>query len=759
MNTGVIKGGRSRGRAIRVLLIDNNSEEVHRVKQLLSNPNTNQLFEFAHTEKLRSGLTYLAKQGADVVLVSLVLPESKGLEAFIQIQSKHPFIPVIVIASVAHEQLALEAVHRGAQDYWLREQDENGKLAYMMRHAIERKRSEYVLRESERRLKKQNEVLTRLVKSKNFSIGNVDGALREITKSSSETLEVDRVGVWLYDNNDAELHCVMLFQKDSGFLTTGERISVAKLSNYIASFEHDRFIAVHDIGSDKRAQDLTDSHLSQIGVQAVLDAPIRVRGRTIGFLCHWQIGKSREWALEEQVFAGSMADLISLAIETGERKRVEDKLERLAYYDVLTDLPNRQLFVDQLNRVIMSARQNQSLAGALFLGLDHFKRINDTLGHAGGDELLQAVARRLKLELHPNDTVGRIGGDAFAVLLSSIQKTKDAADIAHRIATVFKSPFVIREHEFFMSWSVGISFYPMDGRDAATLLKNADTAMFRAKQQGRNNYQFYSPAMNAKALERLVLENSLRHALERNEFRVYYQPIVDVKSGEITGAEALLRWEHPNLGLISPGEFIPLAEETGLIVPIGEWVLKTACKQNQSWQAKGYDPIRVTVNLSARQFQHEDLVEMVKETLKEAGLPPTSLEMELTESLIMHSADRSVTILRDLSAMGIKLAIDDFGTGYSSLNYLKRFPIHTLKIDHSFIRDISTDPDDAAIVRAIISMAHSLKIEVVAESVETQEQLEFLKSNHCNKIQGFIFSRPVPAEAFEQLLAQKKMKR
>jgi diguanylate cyclase (GGDEF)-like protein len=752
------QNGQGKDPSIRVLLIDNDPDEARRVKQLLSKPRSNIDFELECKEQLGSGLDYLNRKAADIVLVNLSSMNNQGLDSFIQIQAKKPSVPIIVIAHVEHEDLALEAVRQGAQDYWLKGQEEELKLAYVMRHAIARKRSEYVLRESERRLHKHNQALTQLVKSKNFAMGHVHEALQEIIKTAAETLEVNRTGVWLYDNNDQEIHCTIAYQRDQGFLTSDKRVDVAKFTNYFASHEHARSIAVHNIHKDKRAQELLDSHLTEFGVKAFLDAPIRLRGRIIGFLCHWQNENTRHWALEEQTFASSMADLVALAIEVGDRKQAEEQLERLAYYDSLTNLPNRPLFVEELSRSILTARQYQTLVSVLYLGLDHFKRINDTLGHAGGDELLKAVAERLKGELNPKDRVSRIGGDAFAILLSNISKTKDAVDVTNRIANVFKAPFLIHGQEFFMSWSVGISFYPMDGRDASTLLKNSDTAMFRAKQQGRNNFQFYSPAMNAKALERLVLENSLRHALERDEFRVHYQPIIDLKTGRITCAEALLRWEHPNLGLISPGEFIPLAEETGLIVPIGEWVFKTACMQNKSWQTKGYDPVRVTVNLSARQFQHEDLVKMIKDGLKEAGLKPQSLELELTESLIMHNAEKSTATLRDLSAMGLKLSIDDFGTGYSSLNYLKRFPIHTLKIDRSFVRDITTDPDDAAIVKAIISMAHSLKIEVVAESVETQEQLEFLRSHGCDKIQGFIFSRAVPFDAFEQLLAKKSMK-
>jgi diguanylate cyclase (GGDEF)-like protein len=434
------------------------------------------------------------------------------------------------------------------------------------------------------------------------------------------------------------------------------------------------------------------------------------------------------------------------------------ELNHLAYHDALTDLPNRTLFEDRLTQALILAERNRQTLGILFLSLDGFKNVHDTLGRALGDRLLQKVAERLRSNAHRGETVARFEGDEFALLLTQIGGTEggDVVEVIFQINESLKLPFVVGGHELFITTSVGITLYPDDGADAPTLLKNADAALYRAKEQGGDNYQFYTADMNAKAMKRLTLENSLRRALERNEFEVYYQPVLDTNTRKIVGMEALLRWRHPELGLVQPAEFIPLAEVTGMIVPIGEWVLRTACAQSKSWQEAGFAPLALAVNLSARQFQQQNLSEVVVLILQETGLNPHDLGLELTESSIMKNAESAVRTLGGLKAMGVKIAIDDFGTGYSSLGYLKRLPIDTLKIDRSFVRDVTADPDDAALVMAIITLAHNLRLKVVAEGVETEEQLSFLHLLRCDEWQGYLFSKPLPVEAFEGLLLQEQ---
>lgn len=447
--------------------------------------------------------------------------------------------------------------------------------------------------------------------------------------------------------------------------------------------------------------------------------------------------------------AGALCGYRGVDRDITERKRYESQIERQANYDELTGLANRNLFMDRLKQAQAYAHRHESGLAVLFIDLDNFKHINDSLGHDSGDLLLTQVASRLSDSVNEGDTVTRQGGDEFVLILS---EEGDAQTVSQNILKAMSTPFDINGRELRITCSIGIACYPKDGEDQQTLLKNADAAMYRAKELGRNNAQYYTAGMNIKAMERLELENGLYHALARNEFLLHYQPQVDLRTGEIVGMEALVRWQHPERGLVSPAIFIPVAEDSGLIVPLGEWVLRTACAQNKAWQLAGHKPISVAVNLSARQFRQPGLVEKVADILKETELDPTCLELELTESLVMQDVEKTIATLSRLKVMGVKLSIDDFGTGYSSLSYLKRFPIDTLKIDQSFVRDITTDPDDAAIARSIISMAHDMQLRVIAEGVETEAQKSFLSLRRCDEIQGYLFSKPVPAVEFEKLL-------
>ncbi|MBI5196613.1 MAG: EAL domain-containing protein [Nitrospirae bacterium] len=444
------------------------------------------------------------------------------------------------------------------------------------------------------------------------------------------------------------------------------------------------------------------------------------------------------------------------------RKQAEDTIKYMAYYDSLTGLPNRSLFNDRLSQVILQAQRNNQKLAVIFLDLDRFKNINDTLGHPTGDLLLKAVADRLSKSLRQSDTIShdvideftisRHGGDEFTILLPGVNHVRDAARVAQKVLDILTEKFSVGIHELFISASAGISMYPADGDNAETLVKNADIAMYTAKEHGRNNYQFFTSAMNASVFERLTVENSLRKAIKKDEFILHYQPRVDIKTGRITGMEALVRWQHPEFGLVPPAQFIPIAEETGLIIPIGEQILWKTCRQNKIWQDAGLPHLRVGVNLSARQFQQQNLVEMISLALNNTGLSSAWLEIEITESTIMKDVSRTVRVLNKIHDMGVQIAIDDFGTGYSSLSYLKAFPIDMLKIDRAFLMGVTINPNDAAIVNAIIAMAHILKLKVIAEGVETEEQLNFLRSGQCDDMQGYFFSRPLPPEELEQLL-------
>jgi diguanylate cyclase (GGDEF)-like protein/PAS domain S-box-containing protein len=434
-------------------------------------------------------------------------------------------------------------------------------------------------------------------------------------------------------------------------------------------------------------------------------------------------------------------------------KESEEQFRQLAHYDILTQLPNRALFYDRLAHSIAQAKRNKWVLAVLFIDVDRFKHVNDTFGHAAGDQLLKQVSRRLAECVRSDDTVGRLSGDEFAIVLTRLAAAEDAATVAKKIVEVLNTPFQLEGAELFVTASIGITVYPSDSTEQDTLIRNADVAMYRAKERGRNNYQFYTPEMNTRTREMLNMEGELRRALDRDEFVLHFQPKVSLATGRITGVEALLRWRHPERGLVPPGEFIPLLEETGLIVQAGDWVLRAVCRQLNQWKRDGIRPMPVAINLSARQFLAPDLAQSIRQILEENEIAAELLEVEITESSVMTNAEEAIRTLEYLESLGVQTAIDDFGTGYSSLSYLKRFPLRALKVDRSFVRDITTDLDDAAITQAVISMAHSLGLKVVAEGVETEAQLSFLTRYGCDEVQGFLFSRPVPGDECSVLIA------
>ena len=433
-------------------------------------------------------------------------------------------------------------------------------------------------------------------------------------------------------------------------------------------------------------------------------------------------------------------------------ERANEQLQHAASHDGLTGLPNRSLLTDRLQQAIAHAQRSGTSFAAVIIDLDRFKSVNDSLGHLAGDELLREMASRLSTLLRSSDTLARMGGDEFVLLLRDMHARADIERVLAKVQAEITRPLVVAAVELQITSSVGVAIFPQDARDGPTLLKHADAAMYQAKNAGRNAFEFYVEGMASFARERLELESGLRRALDRGEFVVHYQPKVDTQTGRINGAEALIRWMHPTRGMVPPGDFIPLAEETGMILPIGEWVLREACRQLRRWHDAGFGRLRMSVNLSAEQFQQGNLVSMVKSALKDAGIDPTYLILELTESSVMRDAERSVRILTQLAALGVRISVDDFGTGYSSLSYLRRLPLHKLKIDRSFIRDIETSRDDAQIVRAIVSMAHSLKLEVTAEGVENEAQYAFIRELGCEQYQGFLCSAPVPPEDFVETL-------
>lgn len=580
-------------------------------------------------------------------------------------------------------------------------------------------------------------------------------AMPNIVKTICETLGWDYGGYWALDEDEETATCRSIWNiaslNGSDFLSSssGRRMSLRNLrqGHRYKLWKRAETIWIDDIGQEnsRRAQTA-----ALCGLHSVFSFPVLAGQKVIGVIEFF----SHNIRQPDQVLV-DMAHAIGMQIgQFCQRKQAEERIQFLAYFDGLTGLPNRTLFNQRLQHAIAQAQRQQKNLAVLFVDLDRFKNINDTLGHEAGDHLLKEMSLRFKNCLRESDTVARLGGDEFVILLEDMTDPQYAAHVADKIIGAALDPFTISGADYHVSASIGISTYPHDGQDVQTLMKHADIAMYLAKDHGKNNYQMYSTQINVHSFERLALESSLRSALERNELSLHYQAKAEIATGRITGMEALLRWRHPDLGMISPSLFIPLAEETGLIVPIGRWVIRTACAQNKAWQEQGLPPLRISVNLSARQFNDEHILHDVSQALRETALEPGLLEVEITESMVMHSPDKAVKLLSAMRAMGISIAMDDFGIGYSSLSQLKRLPINTLKIDRSFIKDLMMNNEDAAITGAIIAMAKSLHLNVVAEGVETEDQLLFLKERNCNEMQGYLFSKPLPADECFALLSK-----
>lgn len=678
---------------IAVLLVQDNADDAHEIRKMLGEGRGTP-FAIECVDRLTTGLERLAAGGTDVVLLDLSGPDNHGLDALARIRAQAPHVPIIVLSSLDDEAVAVKAVREGAEDCLVKGQVDRNLLVRAIRYAIARKRTDDALRAA-----------------KDYAENLIDSSLDMIISVdvNRNIVEFNRAAEQVFGYTKAE---VLGAPIDLLYADTSEGRQLHK------NTQDGGFTG--EVANKKKNGDIFYSYVSASVMRDATGAPVGVMG---------------------------------ISRDITERKRAEEIIVRQAYHDALTNLANRRLFMDRLTQALTRVQWHKRIVSVLFLDLDHFKSINDALGHSVGDLLLQAVAGRLTTCVRQGDTVARLGGDEFAIALADVARTSDIPKVAQKIIDTLSRPYVLEGRELFITTSIGICIYPDDAQDAETLVKNADVAMYRAKKHGRNNYQHYSPDMNAQAFERLAIETSLRHALEGEEFFLEYQPQVDIETGRIIGYEALVRWRHPDLGVMPPGKFIPLAEESGLIVPIGEWVLRSACAQNKAWQAAGFPPIRVAVNVSPRQLRHESLLGAVGRALRETGLHPNWLELELTES-IMQDADEAIRLLSQLQAIGVQIAIDDFGTGYSSLNHLKRYPIHKLKIDQSFVRDVTHDPHDRAIVTAIIALAHSLNLKAIAEGVETEEQLAYLRSLKCDEAQGYFLGRPMPAQNATKLLAQ-----
>jgi diguanylate cyclase (GGDEF)-like protein len=684
----------------------------------------------------------------DVIFADYSMPRFSGSRALAQVRQCGVETPFIFVSGTMGEDTAVTAMKAGAQDYIMK-----GNLKRLL-PAVERELRETNARREQRRVEKELRLLESTTRAASEA-GDVLSALAVTLTSICESIGWFAAQSWIPSVDGMTIECSSAWYCRDGAL---EKFRTHSLASPLAlgqdlpgqAWSSREPVWVRDV---TRHDDFRRTALAQeAGLKTGLALPILVGDEVVAVLEFFMREAHDKDARMLQLLAAVSVQLSSIV----QRKRAEERLHYLAHYDDLTGLPNRVLFTDRLKQAMFEANRHARLVGVAFLDLDRFKTINDSLGHSIGDMLLKGVAERLNRCVREGDTVARLAGDEFTLVLADMAHVDHASQVARKVLDSLSRPFHIAGQELFTSASLGMTLYPFDDDSVEGLLRNADIAMYRAKDQGGNGYQFYSADMTAKAHERLSLENDMRRALEREEFFLDYQPIVALRDKTVVALEALVRWRHPQRGLISPAEFIPLAEETGLILNIGEWVLRSAVGECARLTRAGYTGMRVAVNLSAHQLHHAELTRMIQRMLTSAGARSNQLQIEITESVLMSNVDRTAATLDALSDMGIEISLDDFGTGYSSLSYLKRFPIDVLKIDRSFVRDIPTDPDDSAIASAIISMAHNLGIQVVAEGVETEEQLNFLRDHDCDTVQGYYLSRPKPAEEIARYLSAKK---
>ena len=685
----------------RVLLVEDNHGDARLLREMLNEEGLRDT-ELTRVECMSEADRHLGEREVDIILLDLGLPDAQGLGAVRRAHAAAPRVALVVLTGLDDESLAAQALQEGAQDYLIKGQIDTRGLLRALRYSVERKAMEEALFVEKERAQVTLNCIGDAVACTDIS-GNI----------SFLNLVAETMTGWS--------------------LEAAHGLPMAEVFNII------------DATTRETIEDPMEMALGRDRAMHLPSNCILVRRD--GF----------EIPIEDSVAPihnreGQATGAVIVFRDVSAARAMALQMAYSAQHDFLTGLPNRMLLNDRVDQAVVLAPRHLKQVAVLFLDLDGFKHINDSLGHAIGDKLLQSIAKRLVDCVRGSDTVSRQGGDEFVVLLSEVDQSEDAAITARRMLEAVAEAHSIDQHELYITASMGVSVYPDDGLDAETLIKNADTAMYQAKENGRQSYQFFKPSMNVRAVERQSIEESLRRALERQEFSLQYQPKVNLSTGKITGAEALIRWLHPTRGLVPPAQFIPVAEDCGLILPIGNWVLREACRQAQAWVKGGLPLSTMAVNISAMEFRNEHFLAGVFAILEDTGLDPRALELELTESVLMKHAESAESILKVLRERGVQVAVDDFGTGYSSLSYLTKFPIDALKIDQSFVRQITGSHDESIIVTAVISMGRSLKLRVVAEGVETEAELAFLQAHQCDEAQGYYFSRPVDSEQFARLL-------
>src|SRR3984957_11683326 len=689
-------------KSIRVLLlVEDNPADVRLLREMFREQSSHNT-ELTQVGTMGEAEKHLAEGVVDIILLDLGLPDAQGLEAIRRARAVAAGVPLVVLTALDDESLASRALQEGVQDYLIKGQIDARGLLRALRYAVERK--------------------------------NMQEALFD---------EKERAQVTLNSIGDAVI-CTDVLGNITFLNPVAERMT-GWSQGEAAGRPMAEVFRILGVATQETCPNPTEMALGQNGLLHVPSNCILLQRDGFEVPIDATVAPIHDRE-------GRATGVVIVFRDMGSTRTMALQMAHSAHHDFLTGLPNRKLLSDRVRRAIVSAPRHMKKVAVLFLDLDGFKHINDSLGHPIGDRLLQSIAKRLVDSVRGSDTVSRQGGDEFVVLLSEVEGLDSVATTVRRLLQVGAEPHSIDQHDLHVTTCIGVSIYPDNGLDPETLIKNADTAMYQAKENARQSYQFFKPAMNVRAVERQSTEESLRRALERQEFAVHYQPKVNLETGKITGAEALIRWTRPDPGPISPAQFIPVAEDSGLILPIGNWVRREACKQARIWIDAGLPPVTIAVNVSAMEFRQETFLDDIFRILEETGVDPKLFELELTESVLMKRAESVASVLQELRTRGVRVAVDDFGTGYSSLSYLSKFPIDALKIDQSFVRQITTTPEDTTIVSAIIGMGRSMKLRVIAEGVETPQELAFLQDQQCHEAQGYLFSKPVPAEQFAVLL-------
>jgi diguanylate cyclase (GGDEF)-like protein/PAS domain S-box-containing protein len=864
----------------RVLLALSEEADAKLISGMLAAVKSVMLCKVTQVGRVRDALEAHEANPQDVAILDFHLPDAPGLAGLDQFRREVDGLPILFYAANASECSATQAAQHGANDLLIRGGFDAVLLTRAVRYAAERRRSRAALREHLDKLTHFQGVLLEMAKA---GTGEPDEAFRRLCESSSLTLDVERVGIWLFNPAHTEIVCRSLYTNSKKLVENpGTVIRSSDYPRYFNALEEHRVVAATDAARDPRTSEFRDGYLKAHGITAMMDAPIRLHGELVGVVCHEHLGAVREWPLEDQEFASSIADLVAINLEAAERRRVEEALreerhftdavldstdllmvvldpggrivrfnraaghltgfsaseaigkifwetftapedaetvreiisnppseasgnqhehswmtrqgarpyiawsitplrdktgtlrytvitaidisqrraleEQLvhdAFHDSLTGLPNRALVLDRLGMVIrQTIRRRAHKFGVLFVDMDRFKIINDSMGHLEGDRFLIEISRRLEKCVRPGDTVARFGGDEFTILVDDVKGVGDCTLVAQRIQQQLSAPILVGGQDVFMTASIGIAMSDTGYERAEDVLRDADIAMYRAKARGGASYEVFDRSMHSHAVDLLRMEIELRRAMERNEFQVYYQPVVTLAEGRIAGFEALIRWNHPERGVVPPAEFIRMAEETGMIIEIDRYVLREACRQLKDWRSRlpGREDLSISVNLSVKQFSRPDLADHVRNAIRQAGLEPGALRLEITESVLLDSSPSATDQLEALHKEGFRIYLDDFGTGYSSLSYLHRFPVDTLKIDRSFVMAMKPDGGGREIIRTIVALAQNLDLHVIAEGVETAMQRDALHELRCEYAQGYMYSKPVDSKKAEALL-------